>query len=186
MADDGIWLGPGVPGVTGAGPPGWCALGPPGPSRPPGPPGPPKRCGCANAAGWMWWWWWWKPRKWPPWCPSTNPEKKMVETMNRMPATMATQAAARKTLGVRYGAACVAGAGAVAVVVRTVGESNVSLMKRMMPGETTVTAMRHLSPSYELKTALAGKRKPPPGAGFHAGARACREKNGVTLTGAGR
>jgi hypothetical protein len=60
--------------------------------------------------------------------------KKMTETMNTMPATMATQAAARKTRGVRYGAGSVAAAGAVAVEDRTVGVSDVSLMRHMMRG----------------------------------------------------
>jgi hypothetical protein len=55
--------------------------------------------------------------------------------MNTIPATMATHAAAWKTFGVlwTYGAASGAGAGAVAVEDRTVGVSDVSLMRRMMP-----------------------------------------------------
>jgi hypothetical protein len=61
--------------------------------------------------------------------------KKMTETMNTIPATMATHAAAIKTRGVRYGAAAAAaGAGAVAVELRTVGFSDVSLMRQMMLG----------------------------------------------------
>jgi hypothetical protein len=69
--------------------------------------------------------------------------KKMTEMMNTIPATMATHAAARKTLGVLYGAASTgAGAGAVAVEVRTVGVSDVSLMRQMMNGLTVVAAMR--------------------------------------------
>ena len=50
-----------------------------------------------------------------------------------IPATMATQAAALKTLGVLRSVAG-GGAGAVAVEVRAVGVSNDSLMRRMMPG----------------------------------------------------
>jgi hypothetical protein len=56
--------------------------------------------------------------------------------MNTMPATMATHAAAMKTLGVlwTYGAGSAAGTGAVAVEDRTVGVSDVSLMRHMMRG----------------------------------------------------
>jgi hypothetical protein len=58
----------------------------------------------------------------------------MTERMNTIPATIATQAANWKTLGVRYGATPDGGgAGAVAVEDRTVGVSDVSLMRRMMP-----------------------------------------------------
>src|SRR5271167_3044657 len=79
----------------------------------------------------------------------------MTATMKTIPATMATHAASRKTLGVlwMYGAGSVdAGTGAVAVEDRTVGVSDVSLMRRMMPGKTVVAAMRYLSPSCELKS----------------------------------
>jgi len=63
--------------------------------------------------------------------------------MNTIPATMATQAAARKTRGVLYTAGSVAtGAGAVAEVLRTVGFSDVSLMRHMMRGLTAAAAMR--------------------------------------------
>jgi hypothetical protein len=63
-----------------------------------------------------------------------KPVKKMTAMMNTIPATMATHAAPRKTLGVlRTGSSTTAG-GAVAVVVRAVGVSEVSLMRRMMPG----------------------------------------------------
>jgi hypothetical protein len=73
--------------------------------------------------------------------------------MNTIPATIATQAANLKTQGVRCGAASVdAGAGAVAVEVRTGGVSDVSLMRHMMRGSTIVTAMRYLCSSCELKT----------------------------------
>jgi hypothetical protein len=65
--------------------------------------------------------------------PSRIPVKKMTETMNTIPATMATHAAALKTLGVWYTGAS-GGGGATAVEVRAVGVSNVSLMRRMMPG----------------------------------------------------
>jgi hypothetical protein len=60
----------------------------------------------------------------------------MTETMKTSPATMATQAAARKTLGVlwTYGVGSAAGAGAVAVEDRAVGVSDVSLMRQMMQG----------------------------------------------------
>jgi hypothetical protein len=52
--------------------------------------------------------------------------KKIAETMKTMPATMATHAAAWKTLGVRWGAASGAGAGAVAIpTVRVSGVSGV-------------------------------------------------------------
>jgi hypothetical protein len=51
-----------------------------------------------------------------------------------------------------YGAGSAAGAGAVAVEDRTVGVSDVSLMRQMMRGLTVVTAMCHLSTSYERKT----------------------------------
>src|ERR1700744_4624284 len=54
--DDGIWLGPGAPGVAEAGAPGAGAPGATAPG-PPGPPGPPKRCGCIIA--WCLWWWPW-------------------------------------------------------------------------------------------------------------------------------
>ena len=58
----------------------------------------------------------------------------MTETMNTIPATIATQAAKWKTLGVRcITSAGGGGGGAVAVAVRTVGVSDVSLMRRMMP-----------------------------------------------------
>jgi hypothetical protein len=81
-----------------------------------------------------------------------KPEKKMTATMNTIPATVATQAASLKTTGVRYGAASLdTGAGAVAVDVRTVGVSDVSLMRLMIRGSTIVTAMRYLSSSCELK-----------------------------------
>jgi hypothetical protein len=64
-----------------------------------------------------------------------KPEKKTTATMKTIPATIATQAAIWKTLGVRCGAASVStGAGAVAVEVRTVGVSDVSLMRHMMRG----------------------------------------------------
>ncbi len=49
--------------------------------------------------------------------------------MNTIPATMATQAAALKTLGVVW-----TGCGATAVEVRVVGVSEISLMTRMMHG----------------------------------------------------
>jgi hypothetical protein len=68
--------------------------------------------------------------------------KKITETMNTTPATMATHAAARKTRGVRYGTGSAAGAGAVAVEVRTVGVSDVSLMRLMMRALRVVMAMR--------------------------------------------
>jgi hypothetical protein len=80
-----------------------------------------------------------------------KPVKKMTETMNTIPATIATQAAAAKTLGVRCSTGSVAGAGAVAVEVRTVGVSDVSLMRHMMRALTIVMAMRYLSSSCELK-----------------------------------
>jgi hypothetical protein len=55
--------------------------------------------------------------------------------MNTVPAKMATQAANWKTLGARYDAGSVAtGAGEVAVEDRTVGVSDVSLMRHMMRG----------------------------------------------------
>ncbi|BBX41291.1 hypothetical protein MSIM_27420 [Mycobacterium simiae] len=57
--------------------------------------------------------------------------KKMTAMMNTVPATMATQAAAWKTLAGR----CTTGsarAGAVAVADRVVGVSDVSLMRQMM------------------------------------------------------
>jgi hypothetical protein len=58
-----------------------------------------------------------------------------------------------KTTGVRCGAASYdAGAGAVAVDVRTVGVSDVSLMRHMMRGSTIVTAVLYLGSSCELKT----------------------------------
>jgi hypothetical protein len=80
-----------------------------------------------------------------------KPEKKMTAMMNTIPATVATQAATLKTTGVRYGAASYdAGAGAVAVDVRTVGVSDVSLMRLMMRGSTIVTAVPYLSSSCEL------------------------------------
>jgi hypothetical protein len=68
----------------------------------------------------------------------------MTETMKTRPATMATQAAARKTLGVfwTYGTGSAAGAGTVAVEDRTVGVSDVSLMRQMMRALTVVAAMR--------------------------------------------
>jgi hypothetical protein len=82
-----------------------------------------------------------------------KPEKKMTARMNTIPATVATQAASLKTQGVRCGAASVdAGAGAVAVEDRTVGVSDVSLMRHMMRGSTIVAAMRHLCRTCELKT----------------------------------
>jgi hypothetical protein len=78
--------------------------------------------------------------------------KKMTEMMKTIPATMATHAAARKTRGVLNGAASTAaGAGAVAVEVRTVGVSDVSLMRQMMQALTIVAAMRYLCSSYEPK-----------------------------------
>jgi hypothetical protein len=82
-----------------------------------------------------------------------KPLKKMTATMNTIPATIATQAANLKTQGVRCGAGSVAtGAGAVAVEVRTVGVSDVSLMRHMMRGSTIATAMRSLCSSCELRT----------------------------------
>jgi hypothetical protein len=79
--------------------------------------------------------------------------KKMTAMTNTVPAAMATQAANWKTLGARYDAGSVAaGAGAVAVEDRTVGVSDVSLMRHMMRGLTIVTAMRYLCSSCELKT----------------------------------
>src|SRR6516225_198296 len=84
-----------------------------------------------------------------------KPEKKTTARMNTIPATAATQAANLKTHGVRCGAASNdAGAGAVAVEDRTVGVSDVSLMRHMMRGSTIVAAMRYLCRSCELKTRL--------------------------------
>jgi hypothetical protein len=90
-----------------------------------------------------------------------KPEKKMTAMMNTIPATVATQAATLKTTGVRYGAASYdAGAGAVAVDVRTVGVSDVSLMRLMMRESTIVTAVHYLSSSCELARPYLAK---PPG-----------------------
>jgi len=77
--------------------------------------------------------------------------KKMTATMNTVPATTATQAANWKTLGVVCTTSAGGGGGAVAVEDRTVGVSDVSLMRRMMHGQTIVTAMHNLSASYELE-----------------------------------
>src|ERR1700739_2792324 len=91
-----------------------------------------------------------------------KPLKKTTATMNTIPATIATQAANLKTQWVRYGAASVdAGAGAVAVAVRTVGVSDVSLMRHMMRGSTIVTAMHYLCSSCELKTRPTSQNRAP-------------------------
>src|SRR5271154_5374935 len=76
----------------------------------------------------------------------------MTATMNTIPATMATHAANWKTRWVLRGASADGGgAGAVAVDVRTVGFSDVSLMRQMMPALTIVTAMAYLGSSCELR-----------------------------------
>jgi hypothetical protein len=86
--------------------------------------------------------------------------KKMTAMTNTVPAAMATQAANWKTLGARYDAGSVAaGAGAVAVEDRTVGVSDVSLMRHMMRGLTVVAAMRYLCSSCELKTGLTWRNR---------------------------
>lgn len=134
--EDGTWLGPPgpAPGPTCCGP--WL-------------PGNPERC---IIAGWCLWCRWC-----PPPCPAARPSrkpvKKMTETMNTTPATMATQAAALKTLGVRCSTRSTGGGGATAVEVRVVGVSEISLMTRMMQRQTVVAAMRWLCSSCELETA---------------------------------
>ncbi|BBA85990.1 hypothetical protein YM3MPS_02490 [Mycobacterium pseudoshottsii] len=72
--------------------------------------------------------------------------KKITETMNTIPATMDTHAAALKTLGVWC---CGSGGGATTVEVGAAEVSDVSLMTRMMPKETIVAAMDYLCSSYE-------------------------------------
>ncbi|GLB91390.1 hypothetical protein Mkiyose1413_35250 [Mycobacterium kiyosense] len=73
----------------------------------------------------------------------------MTETTKVMPATMATQAAALKTLGVLCSCTSVAGGVATAVEVRVVGVSEISLMTQMMAGQPVVIAMENLCSSYE-------------------------------------
>ncbi len=118
LTEDGTWAGPPgpVPGPTCCWPPLV---------------GNPERC---IIAGWCLWCRWC-----PPPCPaarpSRNPVKKMTETMNTIPATMATHAAALKTLGVRCSTRSAGGGGATAVEVRAVGVSEISLMPRMIRAE---------------------------------------------------
>jgi hypothetical protein len=79
------------------------------------------------------------------------PVKKITETMKVIPATIATHAAALKTLGILYANASDGRSGATAVEVRVVGVSEISLMKRMMPVQTVVAAMRYLCSGCERR-----------------------------------